>query len=104
MIGGGKKLNFGKKDRCDWSRGWGRRGSGGEPSEQRVLLDLSDQTVVIEALSIAMQETVKLRAHREGKSAYPQHEHQTGDPDPDARARMLCYVPELQSQVTMHQI
>ena len=60
MIGSGKKLNFGPGERCDHSRRWRRRGNGGKPSQQRVLLDLRNQAVVIGALRILVKEMVKL--------------------------------------------
>ena len=73
---------------CDRNRRRGRRGNGGKPSQQRVLLDLSDQAVVIGALGIRVEEMVKLGRHREGECADPQQEHQTGDGKPAAPARM----------------
>ena len=88
MIGGGKKLNFGTADRCDRSRRRGRHGNSGKPSEQWVLLDLSDQAVVIGALSILVEETVKLGRNCEGERSYPQQEHQAGDGEPAAPAGM----------------
>ena len=75
-------------DRCDRNQRRGRRGNGGEPSEQRVLLDLSDQAVVTGALSIRVEEMVKFGRHRESERADPQQEHQTGDGKPAAPARM----------------
>ena len=54
-----------------------------------MLLDLSDQAVVIGALSIRVEEMVKLGRHREGKRADPQQEHQTSDRQPASRARTL---------------
>ena len=65
-------MNFGTPDACDCSRRRGRRGNGGKTSQQRVLLDLRDQTVVIGALRILVEETVKLGRHREGERANPQ--------------------------------
>ena len=59
MIGGGNKLNFGTADHCDHDRCRRRRGNSGKPSKQRVLLDLSDQAVVIGALSILVQQVMK---------------------------------------------
>jgi hypothetical protein len=53
-------LNFGPGERCDHSRRWRRRGNGGKPSQQRVLLDLRNQAVVIGALRILVKEMVKL--------------------------------------------
>jgi hypothetical protein len=89
MIGGGKKSNFGPGERCNCSPCRGRRGDGDIPSQQRVLLDLSNQAIVIGALSILVEKTVKLRRHRKGEGANPQHEHQTGDRKPAAPARTL---------------
>jgi hypothetical protein len=60
VIGRGKKLNFGPGERCDRSRRWRRRGNSGKPSQQRVLLDLRNQAVVIGALRILVKEMVKL--------------------------------------------
>ena len=60
VIGGGNKLSFGTADRCDRNQRRGRGGNSGNPSEQRVLLDLSDQAVVIGALSIRVEELMKL--------------------------------------------
>lgn len=54
-----------------------------------MLLDLSNQAIVIGALSILVEKTVKLRRHREGEGANPQQEHQTGDRKPATPAGML---------------
>ena len=89
VIGGGKKLNFGTADRRDRNRRRDRRGNGGKPSEQRVLLDLSDQAVVIGALRIRVEEMVKLGRNREGERADPQQKHQAGDSKPAATTWML---------------
>jgi hypothetical protein len=89
VIGGGEKLNFATAGRWDLSRRRDRRGNGGKPSQHRVLLDLSDQAVVIGGLRIRVEEMVKLGRHREGERANPQQEHQTSDGQPATRARML---------------
>jgi hypothetical protein len=89
VIGGGKKLNSGTAGRWDLNRRQDRGGNGGKPSQQRVLLDLGDQTVVTRALGILMQQMVKFGRHREGERANPQQEHQTSDRQPATRARML---------------
>ena len=89
MIGGGNKLNFDTADHCDQDRRQRRRGNSGKPSEQRVLLDLSDQAVVIGALSIRVEELVKLGRGCESERYDPQQEHHTGDGKPAAPARML---------------
>ena len=89
MIGGGEKLNFGTAGRWDLSRRRDRRGNGGKPSQHRVLLDLSDQAVVIGGLRIRVEEMVKLGRHCQGERAYPQQEHQSGNSKPAASARML---------------
>jgi hypothetical protein len=103
VIGGGKKLNFSTANRGSRNEHRGRRGNSGKTSQQRVLLDLRDQAVVIGALRILVKEMVKLGRHREGKGAYPQHEHQTGDGKPAAPLRMLRCAPELHALQTMHQ-
>ena len=54
-----------------------------------MLLDLSDQAVVIGGLRIRVEKMVKLGRHREGERANPQQEHQTSDGQPATRARML---------------
>ena len=54
-IGGGKKLNFGTADRCARNRRRQRGDNGGKSSEQRMLLDLSDQAIVIGALRVLVQ-------------------------------------------------
>jgi hypothetical protein len=82
-------LNFGTADHYDRNRHRGRGGNGGKSSQQVVLLDLSDQAVMIGALRILMEEMVKLGRHRKGKRAEPQQEHQAGDGKPAAPARML---------------
>ena len=82
-------MNLGTPDHCDHDRCRRRRGNADKPSEQRVLLDLSDQAVMIGALSILVQQVVKLGRHREGERAKPQQEHQTGDSKPAASARMF---------------
>ena len=82
------KLNFGTPDHCDRNRHRGRGGNGGKPSQQRVLLDLSDQAVVIGGLRIRVEEMVKLGRHRQGERADPQQKHQSGDSKPAATARM----------------
>jgi hypothetical protein len=74
-IGGGKKLNFGTADRRGCNRRRGRCGNDGKTSQQRVLLDLRDQAVVIRALRILVEETVELGRHRQGERADPQREH-----------------------------
>ena len=89
VIAGGNKLNLSLADRCDLNRCQSRRGDGGKAGEHQVLLDLSDQAVMIGALSILVQQVVKLGRHREGKRADPQEEHQAGDSKPAAPARML---------------
>jgi hypothetical protein len=104
VIKGGKKLNFGAADHYDRNRRRDRRGNGGKPSEQGVLLDLSDQAVVIGAMRILVEEMVKLGRHREGERAKPQQKHQTGGGKPAAPARLLRCAPELQSLLTMYQI
>ena len=104
MIGGGNKLNFETADHCDHDRCRRRRGNADKPSEQRVLLDLSDQAVVIGTLRILVEEMVKLGRHRQGERANPQQEHQTGDGKPAAPLRMLRCAPELHALLTMHQI
>ena len=75
MIAGGNKLNLGTADRCHRNQRRNWHGDGGKPSEQRVLLDLSDQAVVMGALSVRVEELVKLGRHRKGKRAQPQQEH-----------------------------
>ena len=85
----GRKLNFGTTDRCDCSRCRGRRGNADKSSEQWVLLDLSDQAVMVGGLRIRVEEMVKLGRHREGERADPQQEHQTSDRQPATRARIL---------------
>jgi hypothetical protein len=89
IIAGGKKLNFGMAGPCDCNWRRGRRNNSGKTSQQRVLLDLRDQAVVIGALGILVEQVVKLGRHREGEGANPQQEHQTGDGKPAAPARML---------------
>ena len=54
-----------------------------------MLLDLSDQAVVIGGLRIRVEEIVKFGRHREGECADPQQEHQTSDRQPASRARTL---------------
>ena len=76
-------MNFGTADRCDRNRRRGRRGNSGKPSQQRVLLDLSDQAVVIGALRIRVEEMVKLGRYREGERADPKQKHQS-------RRRQAC--------------
>jgi len=82
-------MNLGRAGRCNRNRRRDRRGNGGKPSQQRVLLDLSDQAVVIGGLRIRVEKMVKLGRHREGERANPQQEHQTSDGQPATRARML---------------
>ena len=82
-------MNLGRAGRCNRNRRRDRRGNGGKPSEQRVLLDLSDQAVVIGGLRIRVEKMVKLGRHREGERADPQQEHQTSDHKPATRARMF---------------
>jgi hypothetical protein len=82
-------LNFGTAGDCDHDTRQRRSGNGGQPNEQQVLLDLSDQAVVTGALSIWVEQVVKLGRHRKGKRAEPQQEHQAGDGKPAAPARML---------------
>ena len=53
-----------------------------------MLLDLSDQAVVIGGLRIRVEEMVKLGRYREGERADPQQKHQSGDSKPAAPARM----------------
>ena len=89
MIGGGKKLNFSTANRGSRNEHRGRRGNSGNSSQQRVLLDLRDQAVVIGALSILVQQMVKFGRHRQGERADPQKKHQTGHGQPAAPARML---------------
>ena len=89
MIGGGNKLNFSTANRGDRNEHRGRRGNSGNSSQQRVLLDLRDQAVVIGALRIRVEEMVKLRRYCEGEGADPQEEHQAGDGKPAAPLRML---------------
>jgi len=81
-------MNLGRAGRCNRNRRRDRRGNGGKPSQQRVLLDLSDQAVVIGALRILVQQVVKFGRHREGKRAEPQQKHQAGDGKPAAPTRM----------------
>ena len=71
VIAGGKELHLGRANACDrnWDRD--RRGNDGKPNEQRVLLDLSDQAVVIGPLSILVQQVVKLGRHCEGDRSDP---------------------------------
>jgi hypothetical protein len=104
VIGSGKKLNFGTADPCDCNRRRGRRNNGGKTSQQRVLLDLRDQAVVIGALRILVEAMVKLGRYREGERANPQQEHQTGDGKSAAPLWMLRCAPELHAPLTMHQI
>ena len=82
-------MNFGTADHYDRNRHRGRGGNGGKSSQQVVLLDLSDQAVVIGGLRIRVEKMVKLGRHREGERAKPQQEHQTGDSKPAASARMF---------------
>ena len=89
VVGDGKKLDFGQADRGDHNWRWGRCDNDGKPGEQWVLLDLSDQAVMIRSSGILVEEMVKLGRHREGKRGAPQQEHQTGDGNPAAPARML---------------
>jgi hypothetical protein len=65
------KLDFSGASRYDGNRRGDCRGNGGKPSQQRMLLDLSDQAVVIGTLRILVQQVVKLGRHREGKRADP---------------------------------
>jgi hypothetical protein len=95
-------LDFGAEDCCDRSRRRRRRGSGDKTSQQRVLLDLSDQAVVIGALSILVEKMVKLGRYREGERANPQQKHQASDGKPAAPMRMLRCSPELHALLTMH--
>jgi hypothetical protein len=81
-------MNLGRAGGCHRNRRRDRRGNGGKPSQQRVLLDLSDQAVVIGALRILVQQVVKFGRHREGKRAEPQQKHQAGDGKPAAPTRM----------------
>jgi hypothetical protein len=104
VIGSGKKLNFGPGEHCDRSQRWRRRGNSGKPSEQRVLLDLRNQAVVIGALRIRVEEMVKLGRYREREGADPQQQHQAGDGKPAPPLRMLRYAPELHSSQIMHEI
>ncbi|MGD0258934.1 MAG: hypothetical protein ABSD29_03825 [Verrucomicrobiota bacterium] len=80
-------MNFGAADRRDRDRRRGRRSNGGKPGEQRVLLDLGDQAVVIGSLSIPVEEMVKLGRNRQSERCDPQQKHQTGDTNPAASAR-----------------
>jgi hypothetical protein len=50
----------------------GRSDRGGKASQQRVLLKLCDQAVMSRALSILMEEAVKLRRGSEGRRDHPQ--------------------------------
>ena len=81
-------MNLGRAGGCHRNRRRDWRGNGGKPSQQRVLLDLSDQAVMIGALRIRVEEMVKLGRHRKGERADPQQEHQAGDGQPAAPARM----------------
>ena len=89
MIGGGKKWNFSTANRGSRDEHRGRRGNSGKTSQQRVLLDLRDQAVVIGALRIRVEDMVKLGRYCEGEGADPQEEHQAGDGKPAAPARTL---------------
>lgn len=71
MIGSGKKLNFSTANRGSRNERRGRRGNSRNSSQQRVLLDLSDQAVVIGALRIRVEEMVKLGRYCEGEGADP---------------------------------
>jgi len=97
-------VNFGTGHRCHGSRHGGWRGNGDMPSQQWMLLDLSDRAVVIGASSIMMEKTVKLGRNRQREGANPQQEHQTVDRKPAAPARTLCCAPELHALIIMHQI
>ncbi len=79
VVKGGDKLNFGAASLGQRNRRRGRRDYDSKPSEQRVLLELRDQAVVMRALGIWVEEMVKLGRHREGECASPEQEHQTGD-------------------------
>jgi len=103
VIGGGKKLNFSTANRGSRNEHRGRRGNSGNSSQQRVLLDLRDQAVVIGALRIRVEQMVKRGRYREGKRAEPQQKHQTGDGKPAAPLRMLRCAPELHALQIMHQ-
>jgi len=104
VIGGGKKINFSTANRSIPNEHRGRRGIGGTSSQQRVLLDLLDQAVVIGGLRIRVEAMVKRGRYREGEGANPQEEHQTGHGKPAAPLRKLRCAPELHALQIMHEI
>ena len=71
VIAGGEKLCLGGADQRhhNWHRR--RRGNGGETSQQRVLLDLGDQAVMVRALSILVEKMMQFGRNRKGERSEP---------------------------------
>ena len=71
VIEGGKKSNVGAASRSEANQRRNRNDNCCETGQHRVVLDLSDETMMINALSVLMQQVVKLRRSCERECGQP---------------------------------
>lgn len=79
IIEGGKKLNVGAASRSEANQRGDRHSNGSEAGQHRVVLDLSDETMVIKTLRVLMQQMVKLRRRCERECGQPEDQHRADD-------------------------
>ena len=82
VIGGRQKLEVAANAAPDQERRRRRRGNEGATGKQRLLVELGDEAVVIELLSVLMQPMMQLGAGGEGSQPHPQAEHESYDGHP----------------------
>lgn len=71
IIEGGKKLNVGAASWSEANQRRNRHDNFTESGQHRMVLDLSDETMMINALRVLMQQVMKLRRGREREGGEP---------------------------------
>ncbi len=82
MVGRRKELKIRGANQRVGNRRRRRRKDRGTTNEHGVLIELSDQTMMIEGVGVLMEQPVKLRSRRHRQRSEQQAGHQGGDENP----------------------